>query len=119
VVEILILLGDGSENRCTNRWTLDHEPSENLRGERKDSSRYQLKRRVPEGVLERVRGRQIFWFPHPDTDPLTVQTTIGKVASFSLRTANPKVAERQERTAREQLRQCGQHDRMVGEHRVK
>ena len=87
---------------------------------RKDCSRCQLKRRAPEGVLERLRGQQtFFWFPQPDTDPLTVQTTIAKVVSFSLRTADPKVAERRERTAREQSRQYDERDRMIREQRVK
>ena len=71
---------------------------------RKDSSRHQFRKRVPERVRERLRGRRIFiWFPQPDDDPQTVQATLGNVVSFSLRTTDDKIAERRERAAREQL----------------
>jgi hypothetical protein len=60
---------------------------------RKDPSRYQLKRSAPEGVPERLRARHIFWFAQPNSDPLTVLTTIGEVVSFFLRAADPKVAQ--------------------------
>ncbi|WP_420967903.1 tyrosine-type recombinase/integrase [Bradyrhizobium sp. B120] len=67
---------------------------------RADSSQLQFKKRTPENVRERVRGRRIFLCL---SDSLTVQTTIGNVVSFSLRTTDAKVAERRERAAREQL----------------
>ncbi|MGZ5877385.1 MAG: hypothetical protein ACXWKP_35555, partial [Bradyrhizobium sp.] len=71
---------------------------------RKDSSKIQFRMRVPKTVLDRVEGRKIIIpFPVPDTDPEVVETTVGKFVQFSLRTADPKIAEHRERASRELL----------------
>ena len=62
---------------------------------RSDSRNEQFVRRVPRDVVERVRGRfVVFEFPSLKGEPASmVSTTLGEVVSFSLRTANPEVAE--------------------------